>query len=311
MQKFLNVIVLGAGMSAIALAENLSNSFQVKIYEKSKGVGGRLTAKRYLQTRFHFGAQFCTSNSKAFNEFLKTNKAESFIGSAYDCATGSELNTDNYFIHPDGMQSLVKESAKSLNINFEAKCIKVDEKNNVVTFENGSRVPFDILISSLPLPQSQELLNFDTKEAIVFDPCIAIGLVIDFTKPPKHNAYKSINKDISWAGSSKFFNSKKDETWVAQLSPEASKRMFDDKDNILVKLAHEALEESLGQEIGIQHSSVFKWRYAQCSRSNNNQEFVQLKHNIFAIGDWNISPRIESAFLSGTGLANYLVSNNQ
>ena len=41
------IVILGAGMSAVACAENLVDSFQVELYEKSKGVGGRLCSKKY------------------------------------------------------------------------------------------------------------------------------------------------------------------------------------------------------------------------------------------------------------------------
>jgi len=309
-KKIPKVVILGAGMSAIACAENLSDSFQVKLYEKSRGVGGRLSAKRFLQTKFHFGAQFCTSRNPVFEEFLKRNGAKRFIGSAFDCATGSEVSTANYFIHPNGMHSLLKESAKQLSISFEDKCMEVDDQNNIAHFESGLKVPFDILISSLPLPQSQEILNFSVIPEVIFEPCIAVGLIVNFSKTVGHNAYKSIDENIAWAGSSKFFNSEMDETWVIQLSPETSKKMLGEQDAALIKLASEGMQELLGQEITVQDSSIFKWKYAQCSRSNTDQKYVQLKNNIFAIGDWNISPRIESAFLSGKKLADDLVSND-
>lgn len=311
MLKIPKVVILGAGMSAVACAENLSDSFQVKLHEKSRGVGGRLAAKRFHQTKFHFGAQFCTSNNPAFEELLKRNNAKPFIGAAFDCAAGNELNTDSYFIHPDGMHSLIKESAKHLDINFEDKCVEVDDKKNIVSFENGLKVPFDILISSLPLPQSQEFLNFPVMPEVTFEPCIAVGLIIDCNEPLKYNAYKNINKNIAWAGSSKFFNSEMVETWVIQLSSQASRKMFDVEDEMLTEIASNGLQELLNDEITVQDSSIFKWKYAQCNRSSNNQKFVQLKDNIFAIGDWNISPRIESAFLSGKALANYIVSKKQ
>jgi len=146
---------------------------------------------------------------------------------------------------------------------------------------------------------------------VTFEPCIAVGLIIDCNEPLKYNAYKNINKNIAWAGSSKFFNSEMVETWVIQLSSQASRKMFDVEDEMLTEIASNGLQELLNDEITVQDSSIFKWKYAQCNRSSNNQKFVQLKDNIFAIGDWNISPRIESAFLSGKALANYIVSKKQ
>jgi predicted NAD/FAD-dependent oxidoreductase len=42
---------------------------------------------------------------------------------------------------------------------------------------------------------------------------------------------------------------------------------------------------------------------------NSEQKFIAFENDVFAIGDWNISPRVESAFLSGKALAKFLVSN--
>ena len=36
-------------------------------------------------------------------------------------------------------------------------------------------------------------------------------------------------------------------------------------------------------------------------------KFTSISDDSFAIGDWNISPRVESAYISGTALAKYLI----
>ena len=63
--------------------------------------------------------------------------------------------------------------------------------------------------------------------------------------------------------------------------------------------------------VTIHNSYIFKWKYAQCNRSSNEQPFITLNNDVFAIGDWNISPRVESAFLSGRALAEFLMSNKK
>jgi predicted NAD/FAD-dependent oxidoreductase len=127
----------------------------------------------------------------------------------------------------------------------------------------------------------------------------------------KYSAYQSVNQDISWAGSSKFYNPTIDETWVLQFSPETSRAMFDDPENQLADFASNQLNELFDSNIIIEDSHVFKWKYAQCNRLNSEQKFIALENDVFAIGDWNISPRVESAFLSGKALAKFLVSNKK
>ena len=181
----------------------------------------------------------------------------------------------------------------------------------MLIFESGLEVSYDILISSLPFPQAQELLEFDQSLNISFDPCIAVGLMINSAIKTKYSAYQSVNQDISWAGSSKFYNATIDETWVLQFSPETSRAMFDDPENQLADFASNQLNELFDSNIIIEDSHVFKWKYAQCNRLNSEQKFIALENDVFAIGDWNISPRVESAFLSGKALAKFLVSNKK
>ena len=309
MKKIPKIVILGAGMSAVAFAKNLSNSFQVELYEKSRGVGGRLCSKKSHKTRYHLGAQFCTCTDPDFQKLLNNNNAQKFNGSIYNFSKKEEIETNQYFIHPDGMQSLIRESSESLNIRTREKCTRVDTQNKIAYFESGLEVSYDILVSSLPFPQAQELLEFNQLIDISFDPCIAVGLMINTTINTKHSAYQSINKDVSWVGSSKFYNAAIDETWVLQFSPETSRAMLDDPENQLEDFASNQFNELFNSNIIIEDSHVFKWRYAQCNRLNSEQKFIAFENDVFAIGDWNISPRVESAFLSGKALAKFLVSN--
>ena len=311
MKKIPKIVILGAGMSAVAFAKNLSNSFQVELYEKSRGVGGRLCSKKSHETRYHLGAQFCTCTDPDFQKLLNNNNAKKFNGSIYNFSKKEEIETNQYFVHPDGMQSLIRESSESLNIRTREKCTRVDTQNKIAYFESGLEVSYDILISSLPFPQAQELLEFDESLNINFDPCIAVGLMINSAIKTKYSAYQSVNQDISWAASSKFYNATIDETWVLQFSPETSRAMFDLSEYQLANFASDQLNELFDSDIIIEDSHVFKWKYAQCNRLNSEQKYFALDNDVFAIGDWNISPRVESAFLSGRALAKFLVSNKK
>ena len=128
------IIILGAGMSGIACALSLYKNFDVQIYEKSRGMGGRLCAKRLPQGVFHFGAQFCTANTTAFHNFLNDSNAINFLGSSFDLDTGSNIETKNYFVGGDGMHSLLKKYDEVLNIHYNHKAIDLDEKRKLISF---------------------------------------------------------------------------------------------------------------------------------------------------------------------------------
>ena len=300
------IIILGAGISGIACALSLHENFDVQIFEKSKGVGGRLCAKNTREGLFHYGAQYCTAQSSAFQNFLIENDAEYFSGSSFDLKTNSCIHTQNFFVGVNGMHSLLKNYNKILNMHFNHRVIRVDEKKKLVHFESGDTESYDLIISSLPLPQAQEIFETEIAHDATFDPCISMGMIFDGQTNNEHNAYKNINQDISWLSSSKFYNAQNNETWVLQFSPQTSLEMFDYSNKSLEARCDDAVKDLIEGKYTIIHCGIFKWKFALCKKSNLEKKFISFSDDAFAIGDWNISPRIESAYISGKELGKFL-----
>ena len=300
------IIILGAGISGIACALSLHENFDVQIFEKSKGVGGRLCAKNTREGLFHYGAQYCTAQSSAFQNFLIENDAEYFSGSSFDLKTNSCIHTQNFFVGVNGMHSLLKNYNKILNMHFNHRVIRVDEKKKLVHFESGDTESYDLIISSLPLPQAQEIFETEIAHDATFDPCISMGMIFDGQTNNEHNAYKNINQDISWLSSSKFYNAQNNETWVLQFSPQTSLEMFDYSNKSLEARCDDAVKDIIEGKYTIIHCGIFKWKFALCKKSNLEKKFISISDDAFAIGDWNISPRIESAYISGKELGKFL-----
>ena len=300
------IIILGAGMSGIACALSLYKNFDVQIYEKSRGMGGRLCAKRLPEGVFHFGAQFCTARTTSFQNFLSDSNAINFLGSCFDVDIGSNIESENYFVGRDGMHSLLKKYDEVLNIHYNHKAIDLDEKRKLISFDSGQKISYDIIISSLPLPQAREIFQTEIEHDAIFSPCLSVGMSINGNHFYEHNAYKNINEDVAWLGSSGFYNSKNKETWVLQFSPKASIAMMDNSDSTIQASAENSFRNIFSGEYEIIHSGIFRWKYALCNRSDLKNKFTFISDNSFAIGDWNISPRVESAYISGSALGEYI-----
>ena len=82
--------------------------------------------------------------------------------------------------------------------------------------------------------------------------------------------------------------------------------MMNDTDSFIQTLAEDAVRNTINGQYTLIHSGIFKWKYALCSRSDLNNEYTCVSEDAFAIGDWNLSPRVESAYVSGTALGKYL-----
>ena len=67
----MKIAIIGAGISAITIAQILKNTARISIFEKSQNVGGRIAVRRADQYEFDHGAQFFIAKNKNFIDFIK------------------------------------------------------------------------------------------------------------------------------------------------------------------------------------------------------------------------------------------------
>ena len=69
------IAVIGAGLAGITFACIMKDKFNVKIFEKSRGVGGRMSTRKVTPYIFDHGAQFfkikTTECKKFFSQLFK------------------------------------------------------------------------------------------------------------------------------------------------------------------------------------------------------------------------------------------------
>ena len=66
-----NVAVIGAGITGITLANLLQKKVNLTVFEKSRGVGGRMATRRAEPYQFNHGAQYFKIENKEFKNFMK------------------------------------------------------------------------------------------------------------------------------------------------------------------------------------------------------------------------------------------------
>jgi renalase len=63
--------IIGAGLSGLVLANNLNDKWDITLFEKARGVGGRMATRHADPYQFDHGAQFFTARQKEFKKFLQ------------------------------------------------------------------------------------------------------------------------------------------------------------------------------------------------------------------------------------------------
>ena len=66
-----NVAVIGAGITGVTLANLLQKKVNLTVFEKSRGVGGRIASRRAEPYQFNHGAQYFKVENKEFKDFLQ------------------------------------------------------------------------------------------------------------------------------------------------------------------------------------------------------------------------------------------------
>ena len=66
-----NVAVIGAGITGITIANLLQKKVNLTVFEKSRGVGGRMATRRAEPYQFNHGTQYFKIENKEFKDFLQ------------------------------------------------------------------------------------------------------------------------------------------------------------------------------------------------------------------------------------------------
>lgn len=154
----MKIAIIGAGFSGCNLYDNLKLQFDdITIFEKSRGVGGRLSTK-YIDDKFiDHGTPFLipiTEDLKSFCSDLVRNKV---IKNRYD-----------EFLPINGMNKICKFLIDEENLKTNTKIIEakfVDNKWNLIDENNNHYTDFDKLFLTIPATQILEM-NIDLEEDI-------------------------------------------------------------------------------------------------------------------------------------------------
>ena len=68
----LDFCIIGSGVSGSTIAHILSRKYNVEIFDKARGLGGRASNKRFFKKQsFDHGVQYISPRSKEFEKFIQ------------------------------------------------------------------------------------------------------------------------------------------------------------------------------------------------------------------------------------------------
>lgn len=320
MSKAPKIAIVGAGIAGVRLAQILSRVCTVSVFEKSRGVGGRMSTRRATDHAFDHGAQYFTARGESFGNFLQPFLANGMVArwspKIVSITNGQteplEWTAPRYVAVP-GMTALCKAMAAPLDLYSGHRVVGLERNEGQwsVILDSGDQAKgFDWVISTAPAEQSAVLLpqltdwsqismwgsyslmlSFDRQVSLPFDAAVIRGsplawIADNASKPGRPGAGSILcQSDVLW-----------------------SDHMMD-ADQTMVQTQ---LCGAFGNITGIDPSragyiGLHRWRYAKVRTPASTICLLDDATQSAAAGDWCGAGRIESAFDSAEALARMIL----
>lgn len=299
-----HVAIIGAGFSGAYLAYQLKHHYRVTVFEKSRGVGGRMSTRYHEQFEFDHGVPSFKAIDPEFLHFLKKFENERII---------QEWNGE--YIAVPRMNQWVKVLLDKVELRSSTLVQKVDLIKGLWNLEDEYQKnlgAYDILLSTAPPLQTATLLpDFagELKKRIL-KPCYVLMLGINGRYGfPTHPQLDGVEKII--------FNSSKPQrphgtSIVIYMNAKWSEQYLEmDLKTLEALIVHKVLKILKIKKQDLGYQSLHRWRYAT---GDQNAKIIASywdeKKQCGACGDWCFRGDVESGFLAAQMLLKYVEDND-
>jgi predicted NAD/FAD-dependent oxidoreductase len=311
-------------MAGAAAAQGLTRAgIEVVVFDKARGVGGRMATRRHDLASFDHGAQYFTARADEFVDQVDSWRERGLAAQwaarvARVDARGSSFEDppETRFVGVPKMSVLARDLVAGLELHcgdwIEAIAPLADGWE--LRTRGGARFPgFDAVILAAPAPQALDLLPSQKEleplarriAAVEIDPCQAVMVAFDDSLQASFDAAFVRELPIDWVARNESKPGRAGcEAWVLHATSEWSRQHIDADPEWVVTQILEAFEKVIGRSLPpASHRASHRWRYARTRRSLESDAEWVAASGLGVCGDWLRGNRVEDAFLSGRAIA--------
>jgi renalase len=231
----IDVGIIGTGLAGLTCARQLCDrGYTVKLFDKSRGIGGRLATRRVNQAdqviAVDHGLPFLTIQGEKTAALIENLTQHSLVKSWFDST----------YISPLGINAVAKFLAKDLEIKRDFLVTRLETQGKKWFLEDKERSygEFKAIVIAIPAPQAvlllknSDIMAWPELRSIVYDPCLTVMAGYRDSLPEP-----SLSPDISWLGlDSSKRESSTDYVFVLHSSADFAEKYLDSEDLEAVKL---------------------------------------------------------------------------
>ena len=311
-----HVAVIGAGLAGLTCARELAAAgVQVRLYDKSRGPGGRLSTRRSPAGPFdHGGADFAASGSDFAQQVSQWTEAGWLAG--VDDARHTGVG---------GMNALPRALAQGLAVQLDTEIAAIEPAGEGRwQLRAHQPVPglaeqvFDAVVVAVPAEQAVPLLGVAPALAegvrpVRSEPTWTVMAAWPLALPvrserlqPSSGPMREARRDDTRPGRERVAGVGC--RWVLHATPDWSANNLDAPPDQVLRRLLDAFGEALGVRLARPaHAVAHRWRYAQVRKPLSEPCGWEATLRIGACGDtWHATGKaegIERAWLSGRALA--------
>ena len=285
----MNIAIIGAGLSSATLCQNLGALGTLTIFEKSRGMGGRMATRQGVDAAWDHGAPCFIARDSGFKQFLQPFLKDQTLTEWHPKMTTLGLNQKPYkrtWFEPHyvGQPTIYGAPGKWYLASVD-----------------GVHGPFDWVLSSAPLTQTQALFadfNFDLTaryqagftllcqmtfcpswDRAVCQDAVVAELILSGRRPGRHHPNTLVvHAQDQWASE--------------QIALEPA---------MVEQTLRRAAETLLNTDFD--SAKLHRWRDASVIEPAASTHWLQPTLQLGACGDWGGTQGAESAFISARALA--------
>jgi len=312
--------VIGSGISGATIANLLNKKFQVNLYDKGRGPGGRASFKRIKgQIGFDHGTQYFSPKTIEFKKFtnrlIKIKILKKWSGNHIFLNSKKKENKKHIkIIGKKGNNDICKFLLKKVKCFYQSEVKKIYYKNKLwfLLFTDGKIRTYKGVILTCPFPQLKKLSekfinNTFIKRKLKMDANITVMIAIKKNKKSS-SSFLFDDPVLGWAGNEntkKRFKSKYD-LWTLQSTFKWANKNIDKNKKNLKKNSKILIDKFFKltkiKKTKVIYSINHGWKYSSNSKPLKIRSYWDPQKKIGVCADWFIGPRLESGWISAHDL---------